>query len=260
MSERAVRAELTIVRRLIRNERVARYRNSLLSRAWGVLLPVMESGVFALVFGMLADWRGSRRAYLAFVFVGVLAWRAFARAVAAGTTALPRQAALLHSFPVRTRSVTLAAALQALGESLFVIPVLLTVIGLATGFALSLQTFGWLTLGLVLHLGFTFALAFLLAPLNALYRDVGLAINPLLSLLMFAAPVVYPLSALPERWRAIMLINPVAAAIECFRTLLPGHAPPPAVPLLVAGAVTVVLLAAGLAASLAFEHRVREVL
>ena len=84
-----------------------------------------------------------------------------------------------------------------------------------------------------------------LSALNVEYRDVRYTINFLIQFWLFATPVVYPSSIVPERWRALYGLNPMAGVVEGFRWALLGTQPPGSM-LAVSVAVVIVLLIGGL--------------
>jgi lipopolysaccharide transport system permease protein len=120
-------------------------------------------------------------------------------------------------------------------------------VGLIAWFGI-LPTWGVLALPLFFVLAMITALAIglWLAPLNARYRDVGHTIPFLTQFWMFASPVVYPVSMIPESWRLVYSLNPMVGVIEGFRWALLGKANPDFAPILVSVAVVLVLLAGGL--------------
>jgi lipopolysaccharide transport system permease protein len=98
-------------------------------------------------------------------------------------------------------------------------------------------------LPIVLLLGvWLLAVALVLAAAQVRWRDIGVAMPVLLQLWMFGSPVIYPLSLVPEAWRPLYLLNPMAGIISSFRdVLLQGRAPDP-VPLAYAVVITAVAL------------------
>jgi lipopolysaccharide transport system permease protein len=93
-----------------------------------------------------------------------------------------------------------------------------------------------------------------LAALNARYRDVRYVTPFLIQFWMFASPVAYPSSLVPEPWRWLYGLNPIAGVIEGFRWALTGHGQPPG-PLLLASATAMLLLLIG---GIVYFHRVEE--
>src|SRR2546429_8803476 len=85
-----------------------------------------------------------------------------------------------------------------------------------------------------------------LSALNVEYRDVRYTLGFLVQIWLFATPVAYPSSLVPERWRALYGLNPMAGVVEGFRWALLGHGQPPGAPLVVSTTGTFVVLAGGL--------------
>jgi lipopolysaccharide transport system permease protein len=257
MSDWRTTARLLV--RLAIDDRTARTRFTMLGAYWGVLLPLVESGVFTLAFGVLVRARTLPVRYLLFVFVGTLAWRTFARGVVAGAASLPRAAALLQQMPVSAHVIVTAAIAGATVDGLLGVPVLLvlvSVLGRVPGLG---QLASWVAVGLTLQLGITFGLGCLMATANAFYRDFGLALGPALNILMFAAPVVYATSLVPRSLEQVFLANPMAAAIESYRAGLLGAVPVPWASLAAAATVAALSLLVGVAVLRRLDPRIREV-
>src|SRR6202043_1517079 len=86
-----------------------------------------------------------------------------------------------------------------------------------------------------------------LSALNALYRDVRCVVPFLVQFWMFASPVAYPSSLVPEKWRWLYGLNPMAGVIEGFRWSLAGKGEPPSGLILISGGVVLLVLLAGVA-------------
>lgn len=251
------------VRRLARltlDERAARARRTFLGRYWSVLLPLLESGAFALVFGAWLGVRGSSSAYFSFAYVGLFAWRIFGRGLAAAAGATTRHTGLLHTFPVSVGSAIAPSVGVAFLDGLVGVPVLAVAVLLLEGVPEASGLLIWVAVGACLHFLTTLGLGLLVGVLNSFYRDVGIVLGPLLTVLMFTAPVVYPSTLLPDAWRLPFLANPIAAAIECFRAGLLGTGPPPALAIAIASLIALVILVVGLAVARRYDSRLREVL
>src|SRR5207248_3099001 len=117
-----------VVWRLALDERAGRLRQTLVGRYWALVLPLLESGAFTLVFTLFIRPRVMPAAYLLFVYVGVLAWRAFARAVTAAGASLVRAAPLLRQVPVPATAVATAAIVGACLDALIAVPLLVVAV------------------------------------------------------------------------------------------------------------------------------------
>ena len=255
-----LRAAVRRFARLALDERAARSRRTYLGRYWSVLLPLLESGAFAVVFGALLGVRGTSSAYFSFAYVGLFAWRIFARGVTAAAGATGRHANLLHTFPISAVAVISPSVGGAFIDGLVGLPVLLGAVLWLEGVPELSGLLVWVALGAVLHWLTTLGLGLLVGVVNSFYRDIGIVLTPLLTVLMFAAPVVYPASLVPDPWRLPFLANPLAAAIESFRAGLLSTEPPPALPLVMAIVIAIGIVAVGLAVARRYDSRLREVL
>ena len=84
-----------------------------------------------------------------------------------------------------------------------------------------------------------------LSALNAIYRDVRYVVPFLVQFWLFASPVAYPSSLVPQRWRVIYSLNPMAGVIEGFRWALTGQGRPPGLLVLVSAGMVLLLLFGG---------------
>lgn len=256
----ASRHGLTLIVRVAALERAARARRTLMGRYWSVLLPLLEAGVFTLVFGALLGVRGTSAAYLPFAYVGLYAWRVFARGLNVATGALDRWAPALQTFRTAASLVIVGAVAGAWVEGLLGFPLLLAVVFAVEGLPDPGALVAWLPVALLLHMSVTLGLGLLLAALNAFYRDVSIVLGPALVILMFGAPVVYPVTLVPEPYRFAFLANPIAASIECFRAAFLASPAPPAAPLAAATLLALLALVAGLAVMQRHDSRIRELI
>ena len=245
--------------RLMLDDRAARTRSTLLGPYWAVLLPLVESGLFTLVFAVVVRVGATPGPYLLFVYIGTLAWRTFARGVGAAATSLPRAARLLQQMPVSASVVVTASVVGAMLDGLLGVPLLLAVIAAWRGLPSLGAVALWLPVALALQISVTLGVGYLLATANAFYRDVGLALGPVLNILMFAAPVVYSTSLVPASLRSLFLANPMAAAIDGYRAGLLGAVPVPWASLAAAAAVAALSLVLGVLALRSLDPRIREV-
>jgi lipopolysaccharide transport system permease protein len=104
------------------------------------------------------------------------------------------------------------------------------------------------------------AVGIALAPLNVGYRDVRYASVLLLQLWLYASPVVYPLSRVPEAWRWLYSLNPMVGVTAGFRWAVLGNGPAPTTAMAIAAAVTAVVLVAAVAFFRRVEHRLADVI
>ena len=219
-----------------------RYKQTVLGAAWAILQPVLTMVVFSIVFGRLAGIPSGDVPYPIFAFCGLLPWQLFAYALTHSSNSLVENAQTLKKVYFPRLILPLASVLTGLVDFVIaglVLVALMFYYGIVPGWAV-------VTLPLFVLLAVAAALAagLWLSALNVLYRDVRYAIPFLAQLWMFATPVAYPSSLVPERWQALYGVNPMAGVVEGFRwALLNQSAPGPM--LLVSVAATALLLTGG---------------
>jgi lipopolysaccharide transport system permease protein len=217
-----------------------RYKQSVLGPFWAILQPLAMMIVFAAVFSIVSRMPSDGKPYALFVYCGLLPWTAFAGALGSAATSLVTHAPLVTRvyFPREILPVTyVAAALFDLAVASSVLLLLLAYYGVVlTPSAL------W-TLPIVLLLAaFATAVSLVLCAVNVRFRDIGMAMPLLLQFWMFASPVIYPLTAVPVRWRPWYLLNPMAGIVDSFRRAILEGMPPDPVAIGAAVGVTAVLL------------------
>ena len=198
-----------------------RYKQTVLGFAWAIIQPVMMMVVFSIFFGHLAQMPSDGHPYPIFVFAGLLPWSFFANSITASANSLVGSAGLLSKvyFP------RLIIPLSSIGSGLvdFVI---------ATAILLLLMIYygvSWtpnLLIAPVVVAGIVFTalgVGTLLAALNVSYRDFRYVIPFMVQFWMFATPVVYPASLVPEQWRWLLFLNPMAGFVEAFRAAFLGQ-------------------------------------
>ena len=215
-----------------------RYKQTAVGAAWAVLQPFMTMVVFSLFFGKLARMPSHGLPYPVFYYSALLPWTYFAGALQGATSAVVDHQHVITKVYFSRLVLPLSAVLSGLVDFAISFVMFLGIMlfyGIPpTAAALLLP--GFLLLAMLTALG----VGLWLSALNAIYRDVGYLVPFLVQLWLFASPVAYPSSLVPEQWRWLYGLNPVAGVIEGFRWALTGHGQPPN--LLLAASVCAVLL------------------
>ena len=221
-----------------------RYKQTVIGAGWAIFQPVMTMAIFTVVFGSFVKIPSDGLPYAVFAYTALVPWAYFSQALSRSGTSLVGNANLITKVYFPRLLIPLTSVMAPAVDFLFAFLVLL---GLIVWFGI-VPTWGLLALPLFFLLAMITALAIglWLSPLNARYRDVGHAIPFLIQLWMFASPVVYPVSLVPESWRLLYSLNPMAGVIEGFRWALLGKGSPDFTLMLVSAVVVFVLLAGGI--------------
>ena len=202
-----------------------RYRQTALGVTWVLLQPLLAAGIFALVFGRVAKLPSGGLPYFLVAYAGLLAWNAFQSTLTKASGSLVGNAQLVSKvyFPrlVLPLSTVLSTVLD-FAVGLVLLAVLMAVYRIAPGPAVLLLPV-WFAMVVLLAVG----LGLVAAALTVSYRDVQYILPVLVPFLLYASPVGYSLSAVPENLRPVFLLNPLTGLLEGFRWSVFGRTPPP---------------------------------
>jgi lipopolysaccharide transport system permease protein len=228
-----------------------RYKQTALGALWAILQPLLMTAVFWVFFGRLAAMEKKMPAvpYAVYAMAGLLPWTFFSGAVTASSTSLVSGAHLITKVYFPRLVIPLAAVGAALVDLLVAVPVLLALLFSSGRWPAPTAVLSPLPIvGLALAAG---AVGAGLSALTVRYRDFRHVVPFLLQVWLFLTPVIYPVTLVPERWRLLLYLNPVAGLVDAFRAALLGT------PLSLAGlALSVAVSLVLLAASAAYFRRV----
>jgi len=221
-----------------------RYKQTVLGAAWAVIQPLFMMLVFSLFFGKLAGVPSDGIPYPVFSFCGLLPWQLFAHSLAQASNSLVGSQNLITKVYFPRLVVPISAVLGSVVDFAIAFVLLLGMMfyyGIVPGWQM-LALPGLVLLAVLAALG----VGLWLSALNVQYRDVRYTISFLVQFWMFATPVAYPSSIVPEKWRVLYGLNPMVGVVDGFRWALLGKPESPGVPLLISVIVVFVLLAGGL--------------
>ena len=195
-----------------------RYKQTVIGAAWAVIQPVMTMLIFTVIFHRLARIESEGVPYPIFAFAGLLPWQLFAGALQRSIQSVVSSAPLITKVYFPRLIVPIAATISATMD--FAVAFIVLVL-MAIGFNITptwrlVALPGFVALALLSAL----AMGLWLSALNVRYRDVGHAVPFLIQIWMFASPVAYPSTLVPERWQVLYGLNPMVGAIEGFRWAL----------------------------------------
>lgn len=192
-----------------------RYKQTALGVVWVVLQPLLAAGIFAFVFGRVADLSSDGVPYFAFAYISMMIWSVFSQTLSRISSSLVSNSGLISKvyfprlvLPLSTIGSTLVDFAVAVGVG----AVVLAIAGVAPG--LALLTFPlWLLLVLLLSAGVGLAAAALMVQ----YRDIVHMLPVATQLLLYGTPIAYSVSSVPESARGFVRANPLTGLIEGFR-------------------------------------------
>jgi lipopolysaccharide transport system permease protein len=219
------------------------YKQTILGVAWAVLQPLFTMVIFSLFFGQLAKMPSDGVPYPIFSYTALIPWMFFANGINQSTSSMVNGAALIKKVYFPRLIVPLASVLAGLVDF---VPAFAVLIGMMLFYGIypTLQTV-WIPLFLVLALITSLGVGMWLSAMNVRYRDVRYALPFLVQCWLFATPVAYPSSLLPEPWKTLYAVNPMVGVVEGFRWALLRTESAPGPMILVSFAAALALLTSG---------------
>jgi len=195
-----------------------RYKQSMLGVAWALLQPASLMLVYFVIFSVVVQMPSEGIPYPVFVFAGLLPWTYFSTAVSSATMSLVSHTQMVTKvyFPreILPLSYVVVGILDfAIATVLLILLMAFYRIGIGPGIVAAVPV-------MLVETIFIVALALLFSAVQVRFRDLGFAIPLLMQLWMFASPVVYPLSRVPARFRALYVLNPMVGILENFRRVV----------------------------------------
>ncbi|MBK9945675.1 MAG: ABC transporter permease [Nitrospira sp.] len=222
---------------LIWRDVTVRYKQTAIGVAWVILQPLITMLIFTAIFGILAKVPSDGVWYPVFSLTALLPWTYFAQAVTRAGESVVVNAKIVSKIYFPRLWLPLAMVVS---------PLIDFALSMVLLFGLLLYAgipFSWkvVTLPVFILLAMLTALGLSLftSAMNVKYRDVGHAIPFVIQIWMYLSPIVYPVSLVPEQWRWLYGLNPMAGVIEGFRWALLGQTAPD--PLVMMESVTVLL-------------------
>jgi lipopolysaccharide transport system permease protein len=211
--------ELVLV--LARREISVRYRQTIVGLLWVLLQPLVTTAIFATVFVYfirIPDQGGD--SYLLFVFAGIAVWQYFTRIVTEGGGSLISSSALITKVSFPRLIIPLVSPIAAGVDCLIAIlalALLTPLFGAHLSWTVIFAPFVILAVAL-----FGYSIVLWLAPLNAVYRDIGIVLPFAIQIAMYLSPIVYPATLVPEKIRWLYELNPVAVMVDSMRWVVLG--------------------------------------
>lgn len=221
-----------------------RYKQTTLGITWALIQPLFTMVVFTVVFNRFGHMSSDGYPYPVFTFAALLPWQLFAFALGESSSSVVANQRLITKVFFPRLILPLAGICVGVADFL----IALGLLGAMMIYYGIVPTVALLTLPIWVVLAVTTALAvgLWLAALNVRYRDIRYTVPFLTQLWLFATPVAYSSSVVPEKWRLLYSMNPMLAVVEGFRWALLGKTNSPNGMVFVSAAVVVLLLVGGL--------------
>ncbi|OQY27196.1 MAG: phosphate ABC transporter permease [Candidatus Cloacimonetes bacterium 4572_55] len=220
-----------------------RYKQTVLGAAWAVIQPFFTMIVFSLFFGKLAKIPSDNIPYPIFSYAALVPWSFFSNSLTHGSNSLVENANLIKKIYFPRLLVPTSSVISGIVDFILAFIVLL----LMMMFFRITPTIHvvWLPFLLLLAFATSLGVGLWLSAMNVQFRDVRYVIPFLTQFWLFITPIAYPSSLLPEPWRTLYAINPMAGVVEGFRWALLGADTAPGMMIVISSIVSGVILVSG---------------
>lgn len=210
----------------VRRDLVAQYKQTVLGPLWYIIQPILTTLTFTVVFGNIAGLSTDGLPKILFYLAGITSWRYFSECLTKTSDTFTKNAVIFGKvyFPRAIMPISITVTnLVMFGIQLLLFFGFYAYFMVFEGFKLSIQPELFLfpliiLIMMLLGLGF----GFVFSALTTKYRDLKFLITFGVQLLMYGTPVIYPLSTIPQQYKALVLANPMTAIIEAFRYIFLG--------------------------------------
>jgi len=220
-----------------------RYKQTVLGAAWAIIQPFFTMVVFSLFFGKLAKMPSDGIPYPLFSFAALVPWAFFANGLSQASNSVVGSAHLITKVYFPRLVVPISSVVSGIVDFALAFIVLL---GMTLYYGM-IPTLNIIWLPFLLLLAFVTALGvgMWFSALNVQFRDVRYILPFITQFWMFATPIVYPSSLLPEPWRTVYGLNPMVGVVEGFRWALLGTQTAPGPIIIVSSLASIVILIGG---------------
>jgi len=224
---------------LVWREIKVRYKQTALGIAWAVIQPFFTMVVFSVFFGRLGKIPSDGLPYPLFAFCALLPWQLFAFALTESANSVVANQRLITKVYFPRLIIPIVSVLVGLADFMVAFTVLLAMVayyGIVPGAA-----FWTIPVWVALAVMTAFGVGLWLSALNVRYRDIRYTLPFLTQIWMFASPVAYSSSIVPDAWRPLYALNPMVGVVEGFRWALLSQGGAPGI-MVAVSAVTVALI------------------
>lgn len=247
-----VRAFGYVLKQLIRQQLILRYRRTVLGYVWTLLNPILMMSVTAVVFSAL--FKVDLTTFAVFLFAGMIPWNCFNAMLTQASTAFVENEALIKKIFLPKLLFPLSISLSVLIDSTLSFSALLIII-LVIGGKLSLALL-FIPIAFILLFIFSFGIALILSVATVFFRDIQYVLGIILQALFFLSPILYKSSALAGKVAWIIKINPLSVYIDLFRSPIDQGVLPSVSTVLLAAFIAFLSLCLGLVVFIKQEKKI----
>ncbi len=247
----------TMIASLVRKDLKGRYQGSVLGFLWTFLNPLLQLLVYTLVFSVIL--KSAVPHYYLHLFVALVPWIFFSSALTTGAKLILDQKSMIRKIYFPRAVLPLAYTVSSLCSMLFSLVIVFAVIAVMR-LGVNFAALPWLLPVIAVQFILVLGVNLLTSALTVYLRDLEHIMGVLSMAWMYLSPVVYGIEFIPEAWRRVYLLNPMAPLILAYRDILYNQTAPDGTHLLLAAGMSLLVLCIGTAVFEKLQRRFAEVL
>lgn len=201
---------------LVKQDINGRYKGSFLGFLWTLLNPLLMLLVYSLVFQFI--FKNNIAHYPIYLFICLMPWNTFANSISNGTTCVSNNASILKKVYFPREILPLSVVISNTIQYFFSLAIIIIAL-LISGVGLSWYAL-FLPLIVLVQAIFTLGIVFILSATNVYVRDVQYIMNPIMMIWMYACPILYSITMVPERFLHIYKLNPMVSIMQEYQNIL----------------------------------------
>jgi lipopolysaccharide transport system permease protein len=205
---------------LVKRDYVTFYKQTILGPIWFFIQPMLTTLVYVILFGKLAGLSTDGTPQIAFYLAGITIWNYFSESLTKTSTVFKDNAAMMGKVYFPRLIMPLSIVVSALMKFGIQFALFLAAVLYFTFVEGSIQPNSWILATpflLLLMASFSLGLGMIFSSLTTKYKDLVFLLTFGIQLFMYATPVIYSMSTIPEEYQWIVLANPLTPIFECFR-------------------------------------------
>lgn len=234
---------------LVKRDYVTFYKQTILGPLWFFIQPALTTLVYVILFGKLAGLSTDGTPQIAFYLAGITIWNYFSESLTKTSTVFKDNAAMMGKVYFPRLIMPLSIVVSALMKFGIQFGLFLAAVLYFTFVEGSLQPNLWILVTpylLLLMASFSLGLGMIFSSMTTKYKDLVFLMTFGIQLFMYATPVVYSLSSIPEKYQWLVIANPLTPIFECFRFGFLGSGSFEPSSLLLSSGITFLILAIGI--------------
>lgn len=208
--------QIDLLKLLIKKEITLKYKRTYLGFLWSLLNPLLTGLVLFIAFRIFM--RFEMEDYILFLLAALFPWAWFSASVTMSTNALTGNTSLIKKVLFPKHFLILATITGQLVNFIFALPILLALV-YYYGRTPALNWLIGIPVLIVVQFAVTYGVALIISMVNAFFRDMEHIVNVCVSMLFWMTPIIYPLEAVPEKYRVYLTINPVTYLMQGWRDI-----------------------------------------